>query len=129
MRADANAIEGLEALKRIWLEQTREESARLAAAVDDGSSAETDAGGEVFRFFHDLQGQAGLFGYPLLAALGEAFCRSWRGGEGEAAPEDRSSMLRGHLAAVRDVLERKLEGPGGAAGHAIMAELYATRKG
>lgn len=128
MRADANAIEGLEALKRIWLEQTREESARLAAAVDDGDSAASDAGDEIFRFFHDLQGQAGLFGYPLLATLGETFCRGWREEDGEDGL-DRTIMLRSHLAAVRAVLGRKLEGSGGAAGHAILAELEAVRKG
>ncbi|WP_088346929.1 MULTISPECIES: Hpt domain-containing protein [Rhodomicrobium] len=119
----SNAIEGLEALKRIWLQQTMDELDLLGAAVDSASGAPADLAKEVYRLFHDLQGQAALFGYPLLGRVGQSFCAYWRTAGDEFGP-DRLPMMRAHLAAARKVLDKRLEGPGDdEAGQAILAEL------
>lgn len=125
VHADGNAIEGLEALKRVWLQETQDECGTLAAQIEAGRGSAEEIGSEVYRLFHDLQGQAALFGYPLLASMAQGFCVYWRSAEGEVGPE-RLPVMLAHLDAARLVLESKLEGQGGATGRAMLAELEAV---
>lgn len=122
---DGNAIEGLEALKRVWLQETQEECGTLAARIQAGRGSADEVGKEVYRLFHDLQGQAALFDYPLLASMGQGFCVYWRSAGDEIGPE-RLPVMLAHLEAARLVLESKLEGQGGATGRAMLAELEAV---
>jgi len=75
----------------------------------------------LYRLAHDMKGQGGTFGYPLLTQLGEAICLLTAdrtdAGEGEWA------VLAPHLAAVRHVIADRLEGDGGAAGDRLLRDL------
>lgn len=75
----------------------------------------------LYRLAHDMKGQGGTFGYPLLTQLGEAICLLTAdrtdAGEGEWA------VLAAHLEAVRHVIADRLEGDGGAAGDRLLRDL------
>lgn len=122
-----NANQELEELKQIWLDQALEDSDRVAtliAAYELAPAEYPQFPQELYRLFHDLQGQAGLFGYALLATLGGRLCSYWRGIKGQIGPKELP-VVRAHLVALRFVLDRKLEGNGGPAGQAILAKLDA----
>ena len=123
----ADPSDELGELKLMWLDQTLEASGQLtaaAAAYEQAPDAYPQFPQELYRMFHDLQGQAGLFGYALLGTLGGRLCVYWRGVNGQIGPEELP-VVRAHLAALRFVLDEKLEGDGGQAGQAILANLDA----
>lgn len=123
----ADASQELEELKQIWLDQAQEDSDKVATmitAYEQAPAEHPQFPDELYRVFHDLQGQAGLFGYALLATLGQRLCAYWRGIKGQIGPEELP-VARAHLVALRFVLDRKLEGNGGQAGQAILAKLDA----
>jgi hypothetical protein len=111
-------------LKDAWLAQAPLDCQRgieLIEALNNPGAAEPEIREEILRIFHDMQGQAGLFGYPVLAALGKQFCAYWRGVQ--AIGPDEADVVRAHIAAVRLILEQHLEGSGGQTGQAIIAKL------
>jgi chemotaxis protein histidine kinase CheA len=125
--AEVDANQELEELKQIWLAQAQEDAVKITALVEAYEQAPADHpefADELYRVFHDLQGQAGLFGYALLANIGRKFCTYWRGVKGEFTL-DRLPVVRAHLVALKFVLDRKLDGSGGNAGQAIIAKLDA----
>ena len=116
----------LSKLKNVWHTQVVHDCERAAQLIDSLSGPEADevdVREELHRIFHDMQGQAGLFGYPLLASLATRFCGYWRGVEHMGSQE--TAVARAHIVAARFVLDRNLEGCGGQAGQAIMAKLDA----
>ncbi len=115
----------LEELKQIWFHQAKEDSDKITAmiaAYEQAPGEHPQFPQEVYRLFHDMQGQAGLFGYALLATLGGRFCGYWRGIKGELGTQELP-VVRAYLVALRFVLERQLVGNVGEAGQAILAKL------
>jgi hypothetical protein len=113
-------------LKNVWLTQVVHDCERAAQLIDSLNSPEADAvevREELHRIFHDMSGQAGLFGYPLLASLATRFCRYWR--DVETPGKQEAAVARAHITAARFVLDRHLEGNGGDTGQAIIAKLDA----
>jgi hypothetical protein len=126
-QAQTDANQELEELKKFWLDQANEDSNKvtaLIAAYEQSPADNPEFPQEIYRLFHDLQGQAGLFGYKLLATLGSRLCVYWRGVKGVIGPEELP-VMRAFLMALRFILDRKLEGDGGQAGQAILAKLEA----
>jgi hypothetical protein len=120
-----DASQELAELKQIWLDQAHEDSDKVATMIKAYEQAPADHPqfpDELYRLFHDMQGQAGLFGYALLATLGGRLCLYWRGVKGLIGPAELP-VVRAHVVALRFVLDRKLEGNGGQAGQAILAKL------
>jgi hypothetical protein len=126
-QTQADPSDELGELKLMWLDQTLEASSQItavAAAYEHAPAEYPQFSQELYRIFHDLQGQAGLFGYGLLGTLGGRLCAYWRGVNGQIGSEELP-VVRAHLVALRFVLDRKLEGDGGQAGQAILAKLDA----
>lgn len=116
-------------LKQIWFTQAEADCEQISQLIE--TLAQSPHTGDetcenLYRIFHDMQGQAGVFGYPLLATLGSKFCRFWRGVKvKEAATPEDINVAQAHLLALRFILEKRLEGCGGAAGQTIMEKLDA----
>ena len=77
----------------------------------------------LYRLAHDMKGQGGTFGYPLLTELGEAVCRLTA--DRDDASEGEFTLLRAHVDAARVIILERLEGDGGQAGGQLLAELRA----
>jgi hypothetical protein len=126
-QAQIDANQELEELKQVWLDQAHEDSdkiTKLIAAYELAPADHPQFPDEIYRLFHDMQGQGGLFGYALMATLGGRLCSYWRGVNGVIGPQ-QLPVMRAFLVALRFILDRKLEGDGGQAGQAILAKLDA----
>ncbi len=80
----------------------------------------------LYRLAHDMKGQGGTFGYPLLTHLGEAICLLTA--DRTDAGEGEWTVLAAHLEAVRHVILGRLEGDGGAAGDRLLRDLRALTR-
>ena len=84
--------------------------------------ADRDSGFQcLYRLAHDMKGQGGTFGFPLLTHIGEVLCRM-TAGRREAGESDLR-VLRAHLDAARTILADRIEGDGGAAGDRLVRDL------
>lgn len=118
----------MEELKKDWFVQIDADlrrAAELIEALEHHPVANVEETSEsLFRIFHDLKGQAPVFGYTLLASVATKFCVHWRPVGNTPKPQDLH-IARAHLVASRFILEKRLEGSGGSAAPSIMAQLDA----
>jgi HPt (histidine-containing phosphotransfer) domain-containing protein len=118
----ARAEAAVAALSDDYLAWVRADLARLAGAVaalrDAGAPCRPAAAEAVFAIAHDIKGQAGTFGYPLLTRLGAELCRQVR-----AAAMADLAPIEALAAAMAQVVAHGLTGDGGAAGAALLARL------
>jgi hypothetical protein len=122
-----NANVQLAELKCIWLEQATEDCKRIIKLVNSAEQEDANkktAAEEVHQLFHDLQGQASLFGYPLVADLSKSFCAYWRGAKVNISSKELG-VASAHILAIQFILDRQVEGQGGATGQAITDKLTA----
>ncbi|HRE60235.1 MAG TPA: Hpt domain-containing protein [Micropepsaceae bacterium] len=123
--ADAEAA--VAALADEYLDYARADIAQINAgiaavknAVDAGSDSATLVA-DVFAVAHNIKGQAGSFGFPLLTEIAASICGHTRHAKGADAAMADALLLHG--AALAEVLDQNLKDDGGAAGSAIMARL------
>jgi hypothetical protein len=74
-----------------------------------------------YRLAHDMKGQGGTFGYPLLTHIGEVLCRMTA--DRRDAGETEVGVLRAHLDAARRIMMDRIEGDGGAEGDRLVRDL------
>jgi len=95
--------------------------ADIRALTDCFARVEADRGtaplAELFAIAHDMKGQAGTFGYPLVTRIGQALCR--------LIEQDPTATLRigAHVAALTRVVDERLEGEGGETGRSLLMAL------
>lgn len=70
----------------------------------------------LYRLAHDIKGQAGTFGYPLIGAIAQRLCQILAAGGG-ADPVSR------HLDAMAEAVARRLHGDDGDAARELLARL------
>lgn len=87
------------------------------AAQDDGE----DRIVEIFRVGHELKGQGGTFGYPLISKIGASLCRYVE----SVADHDNVDLdvVRAHAMALRAVATQKISGDGGPIEKQLIGEL------
>src|SRR3546814_501756 len=112
--AMARAEAAVAALRVDYLRWVEEDLAKLDAALSMAArdAAQRDAAlQDVHRVAHDMRGQGGSFGYPLVTRIAASLCRFVEM-RGKDAGEAEMVVLRHHLAALRDVIGRRAEGEG-----------------
>ncbi len=75
---------------------------------------------------HELRGQGGTFGYPLISQFGKSLYRSTR--EGCGKEDSDVEIVKAHIDSMRAVLRDKVVGDGGEIGQALLAGLEAAIK-
>ncbi len=119
-RAEA-AVEALKAAYPAWVERhfAGLEQACERARVDPGDrNAEFET---IARIAHDIKGEGGSYGYPLMTTLGASLYRFVRAMG--VCGDDRLDIVETHIAAMRTVIRDRLEGDGGAVGTTLVAAL------
>lgn len=112
---DAEALARAEAaLARLSHDYPRWLRADLAAARTCLSPPDLD---RLHTIIHDIKGQAGTFGYPLISHIGQHLCRML---VDEAPPSRRIVPL---LDAMESVVDHGLTGDGGEMGRELLARL------
>lgn len=97
---------------------TRLDAALAAAEAPDARDRNL---ADVFTIAHDMKGQAGSFGYDLLAQIAHGLCAQLRAAV-PAGPRD-VEIASVYARAIRFVVEKDLRGDGGAIGGKMLAEL------
>lgn len=80
-----------------------------------------DAMPELFNVAHDMRGQGGSFGYPLVSSIANLLCNFIEKRQAFGAQEMTAIKL--HLDALRMVISARMQGPGGNAGSNLLAGL------
>ena len=91
--------------------------AKLRATKGD-NSAEVEA---IFQIAHDVKGQGGSFGYPLMTEIGHHLCRFLESLESANAAE--IDVIGVHIDALKLVITKKMKGDGGTTGDALFKGL------
>ena len=128
----ARAEQAVAALGGDFIEQTK---AALEAHRAQLESTEALPGAEmlrdIFAFAHDLRGQGGSFGYPLLSSIGESLCHFLEARDFSLSADD-DTVIRAHLEAAAAILSNRTAGDGDAISKALLgslAELVGNRLG
>ena len=104
-----DAIGKLAADFAIW---ARDDLAGVLGALDsaqDDPEGRLKAARTVFTTMHDIKGQAGTFGYDLLAEIGESACEFGRNLRVPPTSE-QAAILRLHVVAAQFVVGRNIKG-------------------
>lgn len=88
------------------------------AEVHDHPGDGKDGLARLHHIAHDMKGQAGTFGYPLVTEIGLRLCRLLQ----ECAIPDLA-VVAAHVDALADVVEQRLAGDGGEAGRNLLGRL------
>lgn len=83
-------------------------------AVRKSDGTDTDALAQVRRMLHDLRGQAGTFGYPLVSQVGDSACKFIDLSETVGPAE--TEVLGMHVDALKAISQAKIKGDGGPVG-------------
>jgi len=73
---------------------------------------------------HELRGQGGTFGYPLISIFGKMLYEST--GANSAEDDNSVEIVKAHIDAMRAVLREKVSGDGGDVGRELQASLQAA---
>lgn len=107
-----------------YLEWVEKDLANIEAAWDrlhaagDISKEHLD---RIYQVSHDIKGQGGSFGYPLMTLVGDRLCRFIEHLD-DPGPKE-SEVIRLHIAAMRVVISRRIQGQGEASGAQLLTGL------
>lgn len=76
---------------------------------------------EINNLAHELRGQGGTFGYPLISVFGKMLYESTR--EGCPITDNQVEIVRAHIDAMRAVIRDKVAGSGGDVGKELLKSL------
>ncbi len=111
------ADQGLAEMSKDYIDYAREDAKRLGAACDklESSGGAKEAIETAYWIAHQMKGQGGTFGYPLITAVGASLCNILDGRESLDAVQIEAVRL--HIEAMLLVVSRPLRGddPEGAA--------------
>ena len=79
---------------------------------------------EINLLGHELRGQGGTFGYPLITVFGKMLFEVT--GEGCAQDDNAVGIVKAHIDAMRAVIREKISGDGGQVGRALLKSLEAA---
>lgn len=109
-----------------WAAQYLDDLAEMAkAAAEESDPAKRDAiFGRINIVAHELRGQGGVFGYPLITTIGKMLYIATL----EGRPEDDRAIeiVRCHIDALRAVLRDGITGDGGTVGRDLIRGLKAS---
>ena len=107
-----------------WAMADVEQLLQQIASIPPGAAREDPIVTSTHKKAHDMRGQGGSFGYPVITAIAESFCRFLNG----LSTVDKKALeiLAAHAKAMRVILANGLAGDGGPAGKKLIGELQAV---
>lgn len=79
------------------------------------------------RGAHEMRGQGGIFGYPLITEFSKSLFLSTNKSV-SAISDNEYELLKAHIDAIKVVISEKVEGDGGETGRALLAGIQAAIK-
>lgn len=103
-------------------ERAVEEAGRILQLVEIAATEETEERVvDIFRIGHELKGQGGTFGYPLISKIGASLCRYIESVSDQSRVD--LEIVRAHAMALRAVASNRITGDGGPIEKQILGEL------
>jgi len=82
---------------------------------------------EINRSAHEMRGQGGIFGYPLITHIAKSLYEATRGGLKSVTPNEQL-LFKAHVDAIKAVMNGRISGDGGATGQQLLASLEVAKK-
>jgi CheY-like chemotaxis protein len=83
--------------------------------------------GEIHHAAHEMRGQGGIFGYPLVTMIAKSLYEATRGPAG-AVSQPEQELFRAHADAIKAVMSGRIRGDGGPVGRQLLAGLDAAKR-
>lgn len=110
-----------------WISAEVEEMGRRVERLPREPDAVPDLLARVNRAAHEMRGQGGIFGYPLITLIAKSLYEATRGG-GQTVTETEHRLFKAHVDAIRAVMNGRISGDGGATGQQLLASLEVAKR-
>ena len=80
----------------------------------------------LFAIVHNIKGQGGSFGFPLVTRIGQSLCQLIK--QSAAVRESDLSIIQVHLDALELILKKRIKGDGGETANKLAAHLEALTR-
>ena len=104
-----------------WAQEYLQNLISLCNDARDNEIKRVSKFAEINSLAHELRGQGGTFGYPLISVLGKMLYDATR--EGCPITDNQVEIIRAHIDAMRAVIRDKVAGDGGQIGKELLASL------
>lgn len=104
-----------------WAQEYLQNLGALCDEAKDDEIKRSSKFSEINNLAHELRGQGGTFGYPLISVFGKMLYESTH--EGCPLTENQVEVIRAHIDAMRAVIRDKVAGDGGQIGKELLASL------
>lgn len=122
-----NLITGMTGSYLEWVEEDLQKLQALYSKAVASTASRVSVLKEIFELSHDMKGQGGSFGYPLITQIGKQLCNLLERIPGE--PDSRHlDIIRVHIEAMRVVITQRITGDGGLIGSNLLGGLTAATK-
>jgi hypothetical protein len=124
-----DAVAELSADYRNWALADLAKAEQALAEARGHPAAAQPALQRLYGLAHDMKGQGGSFGFPLVTHVAQSLCRLMVGLGGSArhvelpAEDATFGLIEVHLKALRLILEKSVRGEGGEVGQKLVAKL------
>ncbi|HYD68214.1 response regulator [Azospirillum sp.] len=81
----------------------------------------------VNRTAHEMRGQGGIFGYPLITLIAKSLYEATRNAATAVTPNEQR-LYKAHVDAIRAVMNGRVSGDGGATGQQLLASLEVAKR-
>lgn len=126
----ARAEQAIAAMAEDYIVWAEEDIKKLKVAVADvraqAPDDRKDTVDAVFGLAHDMKGQGGSFGFPLITAVANQMCRFIENSEDSTFTDAHVNILAVHADALNLILSKKIKGDGGRAGDDLLSGLQAV---
>lgn len=96
----------------LWVRDSLDDILNALETEDEEPGDRLAAARQFYTMMHDIKGQAGTFGFALLAEIGESLCSYLRDVRNPPT-EGQVGVLKLHATAARFIVERNLKGTDG----------------
>ncbi|WP_448188138.1 response regulator [Azospirillum sp. sgz301742] len=110
-----------------WIVGEVEEMARRVDRLGGDSRHVAGLVADINRSAHEMRGQGGIFGYPLITHIAKALYEATSGGLKAVAPNEQL-LFKAHVDAIKAVMNGRVSGDGGATGQQLLASLDVAKK-
>lgn len=104
-----------------WAQEYLQNLGKLCKEAGDDEIKRISKFSEINNLAHELRGQGGTFGYPLISVFGKMLYDSTR--EGCPITDNQVEIVKAHIDAMRAVIRDKVSGDGGQVGKELLASL------
>jgi len=110
-----------------WIAAEVEELARRVERLRSDPSAVPALIAQISRSAHEMRGQGGIFGYPLITHIAKSLYEATRGSF-TVVTANEHLLFKAHVDAIKAVMNARISGDGGVTGKQLLASLELAKK-